>query len=433
MMNPKNTRYPNPVGAFPIAEGTFSSELKKAFDTLNAKTGPGCEMLGWTSWPEEYFSSEEYKRLKETADRIRNESNSVVVIGIGGSYLTPQMVIQSQYGEFYNEAALSCYGGDEDPMIYFAGCDLSPNRLQRILELLENDEWSIIYISKSGGTIEPALAFHTFWDALYTQYGEEAHQRVYAVTDSEKGILKGMANQYGWESFVIPDNIGGRYSAFTACGLLPLAVAGIDTDELLCGAIEASHNEMQPNSFAGQYASWRYAMYKAGFKVEFLATNTPDLAYFTEWLKQLFGESEGKDYKGLFPASGVFPRDLHSLGQFLQEGSRNVIFETFLERDFSNDLEIPNVSLADNLDRFVGKNFSQAAAAAMDGALQAHTAGGNPCGKVCFGNSLKNLGYLMFAFLVSCPVYCHMIGVNPFNQPGVEKHKAIMKTSPAWD
>lgn len=430
MMNQKNTRYL--VGEFPMNETAYVSELAKAFDTLNAKTGLGNEMLGWTSWPEAYFSSDEYDLLKATAKHIREVNDAVVVIGIGGSYLTPQMVIQSQYGDFFNESALTKYGNDNKP-IYFAGCDLSPDRLQRIIESVKGKDWSIIYISKSGGTIEPALAYRTLWDALVRQYGGAAHTRVYAVTDSEKGILKSMANQYSWTSFVIPDNIGGRYSGFTACGLLPLAVAGIDTDALLRGAIQASHMELQPNSFAGKYARWRYAMYKAGFKVEFLATNTPDLAYFTEWLKQLFGESEGKDYKGLFPASGVFPRDLHSLGQFLQEGEKGLILETYIERGFFDDLEIPNVPLNDKLDRFVGKQFSQAAAAAMDGAYRAHSDGGNPCGKILFGNSLEDLGYLMQSMFVACAVYCYMLGVNPFNQPGVEKHKAIMKTSPKWD
>ena len=425
-MNPINNTS-RITGTFPVTNP--NPAVTAALDTLLARNGAGREMLGWVDWPAKYFESEEYESLKETAAYIQSNSEVVIVIGIGGSYLTPQMVLQSQFGEYYNVET-----GWNIPNIYFAGCDLSPDRIHRLLEYVKDVDWSIIYISKSGGTIEPALAFRTLYNQLCADYGHtRADHRVYCVTDKEKGILKNMANEHDWECFVIPDEIGGRYSGFTACGLLPLAVAGIDTDAMLRGAIEAAQKEMSPDSFAFNYANWRYEMYQSGYKVEFLATNTPDLSYFTEWQKQLFGESEGKDGKGLFLSSGVFPRDLHSLGQYLQEGLRDLIIETFIERNFSIQHFIPTSDLNDNLDNREGKAFSQAAAAAMDGAFNAHSEGGNPCAKIRFGSSLEDLGYLMQALFVSCAISAYALGVNPFNQPGVEKHKAIMKTSPAWD
>lgn len=419
------------VGEFPIPSNKYRGMMESAYEKLYAGTGAGSEMRGWIDWPKMYLDSEEYQRMKRTAEKIQYESEVVIVIGIGGSYLTPQMILHSEYGEFYNELA----SANDLPQIYFAGCDLSPDRLNQILEMVYAKDWSVIYISKSGGTTEPALAFRVLWEKLYENYGEEANYRVYAVTDAEKGILKTLANEHGWESFVIPDGIGGRYSGLTACGLLPLAVAGIDTDDLLKGAIEAMEDCMcNPNSFAGKYAEWRYYNYaKLGNRVEFFATNTPYLSYTGEWLKQLFGESEGKDGKGIFPTSGVFPTDLHSLGQFLQEGTRGLIFETFIMRDFKDNVTIPNSKLQDQLEKREGKNFTQAAAAAMDGAYRAHTKGGNPCGKIMVKEFLRAMGALMYYMFVACSTYCYMLDVNPFNQPGVEDHKGNMKSSPEWD
>lgn len=412
---------------FPVATNDQLGAVSDALALLQRGYGPGGNMTGWISWPEAYLVSEEYARLKDTAQYISDSNDAVIVIGIGGSYLTPEMVLHSCFGSNYN-LLLST-------QVFFAGIDMNPENFERTLQLLEGKNWSIVYISKSGGTIEPALTFRFFYDQLIKTVGyEEANRRVYAVTDSCKGILKNLATEHNWESFVIPDNIGGRYSGFTACGLLPLAVAGIDTDALLRGAIEASKVEMDPSSFAANYACWRYLNYCFGFNVEFMAFNTPDLCYFGEWLKQLFGESEGKDNKGLFPASGAFPRDLHSLGQFLQQGSKELLFETFIERESSNELEIPVANgLTDNLDKYTYKHFCQAAAAAMDGAYRAHSDGGNPCGKIRFGNTLESMGYIMQSMFVACAVYCYMLGVNPFDQPGVEFHKQIMRTSPCWD
>lgn len=419
------------IGDFPIPNDEFHAKMVKAYNTLYDGTGEGKEMRGWINWPKDYFVSEEYKMLKITAKEIQQKSDIVIVIGIGGSYLTPQMIIHSEYGDAYNELASK----NGVPKIYFAGRDLSPDHLNQIIEMVSGVDWSIIYISKSGGTIEPALSFRVLWKYLYQRYGEEANQRVYAVTDSSKGILKGMSNDGDWKSFVIPDNIGGRYSGFTACGLLPIAVAGIDTDMLLKGAIDAVNDcASNPEGFAGTYAEYRYYNYMENMNsVEVYAVNTPFLTYFAEWLKQLFGESEGKEGKGLFPASITIPTDLHSLGQYLQEGLRDLICETFISREFKGNVEIPEVALNDGLKSREGKKFTQAASAAMDGAYNAHSKGGNVCSNILVGNSLEDMGYLMQSMFVACAVSAYMLGVNPFDQPGVEFHKVKMKSSPKWD
>lgn len=428
-----NTRW-NVIGEFPIPSEKYDeyhSKMVEAYKKLYAGTGAGSEMRDWLFWPDKYFDSDEYARVKNTAAAIQSNNDAVIFVGIGGSYLTPQAVIQSQYGDYYNEIARE----KGLPKVYFAGCDLSPDNLNQIIERVSEGDWSIVYISKSGGTTEPALAFHVLWEKLYEKYGEEANSRVFTVTDGKKGTLKEMTDEHGWETFIIPDGIGGRYSAFTAVGLLPLAIAGINTDELLQGAIDAQVDCYEdPDSFAGQYAEYRYYNYHYnGMYIEFFAANSTYLLYFTEWIKQLFGESEGKDGNGLFTASGEFPRDLHSLGQYLQDGLRDLICETFIIREFETDIEIPASNLKDNLENRVGKKFSQAAAAAMDGAYKAHTEGGNPCAIIRLNKGLKAMGYLMYSLCVVSPVVGYMMGVNPFDQPGVEAHKAAMKTSPEWD
>ena len=419
------------IGEFPIHNDKFHDKMVQAYKKLYAGTGEGSEMRDWILWPEKYYNSEEYARVKSTAAVIQYHSDAVIFVGIGGSYLTPQAVMQSEYGDYYNEIARK----KGLPKVYFAGCDLSPDNLNQIIERVSEGDWSIVYISKSGGTMEPALAFHVLWEKLHEKYGKEANSRVFTVTDSKKGTLKEMTDEHGWETFVIPDGIGGRYSAFTAVGLLPLAIAGIDTDELLLGAIDAMNDcNNNPDSFAGKYAETRYYNYiTRDNNVEFFATNTTYLSYFAEWIKQLFGESEGKEGKGLFPASGVLPRDLHSLGQYLQDGLRDLICETFIIREFETDIEIPASNLKDNLENRIGKKFSQAAAAAMDGAYKAHTEGGNACAIIRLNKGLEAMGYLMYSLFVVSPVVGYMMGVNPFDQPGVEAHKAAMKTSPEWD
>ena len=419
------------LGEFPIPTNKYHNLMVKAYRKLYAGTGAGAEMRDWIFWPEVYLKSEEYRRLKKTAKRIQEDNDVVIVIGIGGSYLTPQMVIHSEFGEFYNEIAEE----NDLPKIYFLGCDLSPDRFEEIRAMIYKKDFSIIYISKSGGTMEPALSFRMMWAELFGRYGNEANKRVFTITDPKKGILRAMTNEHGWESFTIPNGIGGRYSGLTACGLLPSEVAGICTEDLLEGAVEAMDDcKYNLDSFAARYAEWRYYNYaELGNRVEFFATNTPYLSYTSEWLKQLFAESEGKDGKGILPTSGVFPTDLHSLGQFLQDGTRNLIFETFIIRNFLFNIKIPEIDLKDNLDKRTGKYFNQACAAAMDGVYRAHTEGGNPCAKIFVQEWTNAIGALMYYMFVACSTYCYMLDVNPFDQPGVENHKANMKTSPEWD
>lgn len=422
------------IGDFPTISSSTVLSKGVAYDKLYKGTGAGSEMRGWLKWPSFYRYSEEYQQLKETANDIKKSNTAIVVVGIGGSYLTPKAVITAEYGELYNEVITKT--GKKLPKIYFAGNDLSPEKLSAILEILKSEDWSIIYISKSGGTMEPALAFRILYNTLCEQYGDKADERVYTVTDKSKGILKGLADKRSWKSFVIPDDIGGRYSGFTACGLLPLAAVGIDTDKLLDGAIAAEEEcAKNANSFAFKYAEWRFHNNYFGHNsIEFYAANTPYLMYLTEWLKQLFGESEGKDGVGIFPASGVFPTDLHSLGQFLQEGTRGLIMETFLIREYKSNIMIPKSSLEDNLESREGKGLIQASNAAMDGAYQAHSDGskGNKCCIIRIGNDLESLGYLMQSMFVACATTSYMLNVNPFNQPGVEKHKRLMKESTEW-
>lgn len=433
-INTQDTRK-HVIGTFPIPDNSLHDKIVAAYKDLYGGNCEGAEMRDWITWPGECFESAEYKRVKETAKKIQDNSDAVIIVGIGGSYLTPQSIIHSEYGEFYNEIAAK----KGLPKIYFAGCDLTPDKLNQIIEMVSEGDWSIIYISKSGGTMEPALGSRVLWEKLYEQYGEEANTRVYTVTDGKKGTLKDMTDEHGWESFVIPDGIGGRFSGFTAVGILPIAVAGIDTDALLRGAIDAMEDcKNNVENFAIKYAEWRYFNYCGGGYpddrcVEFLAMNTPDLSFCAEWIKQLFGESEGKDKKGIFPASGVFPTDLHSLGQYLQEGTRGLIFETFIKRKFKTEIVIPESELKDNLDAYAGKKFSQAASAAMQGAFNAHTAGGNPCAMIEIESPLEAMGAFKYYCFVTTAIVAIAMGVNPFNQPGVEYHKVEMKKSPEWD
>lgn len=418
-------------GEFPkISKLDFSKLLEESFDNLLYGTGEGKEMTGWLFWPREYLVSSEYADLKSVAEEIRKNNDAIIVIGIGGSYLTTKMLVYSEYGENYNELLSK----KDSPKVYFLGNDLSSDKINHTFELISGLDWSIIYISKSGGTMEPALSFRVCYEKLKEKYGIRAKNRIYSITDPNGGTLRNMSDKNEWKSFIIPPNIGGRYSGLTACGLLPSACLGLDTDKVLNGAIKAMRAEVNSEGFAGNYALWRYANYMLnGRKIEFLASNDPYLMYASEWLKQLFAESEGKSNKGIFPASGIFPTDLHSLGQFLQEGTRGLIFETFVERKFNNSIQIPKSDLSDNLRMREGKSFVQAAKAAMDGAYQAHSSGGNPCGVIRLENGLESMGYFIQSMFIGCAVYCYMLYVNPFNQPGVEKHKNEMKKSSAWD
>lgn len=394
-------------------------EARISKQTLFDRTGEGAEMTDWLDWPEKFIISDEYKRLKETAKMIRGRDSAVIVIGIGGSYLGARAVIESEYGSYYNELT-------DGPRIYFAGNDLSTDGMKAISDLIEYAEYSIIYISKSGGTIEPALAFRYFYNKLVEDYGQKnADERVIAIT-GKSGILHNLAEAHNWQTFAVPEGIGGRYSVLTPVGMLPIAIAGIDTDALLEGAKEA----MTPEGidFATDYAMHRMTQYSyAGCKVEFLAVNSQRMQYFGEWFKQLFAESEGKDEKGIFPTSGIFPTDLHSVGQYLQSGTKNLIFETQVIRMFNNRIDIPEGDASDGLDKYLGKTINDAANAAMEGAGIAHKDGGMCVGKIYVGNSTKAFGYLLQVMMTACGISAYMLGVNPFDQPGVEQHKIAMK------
>lgn len=403
---------------FPKSDSSIISDHAK--QKLFNRTGVGAEMTDWLDWPSNYIRSEEYANLKKVARRIRGNSTVVIVIGIGGSYLGTRAVIESQYGSYYNE-----FNTQNSTKIYFAGNELSPDNLKDIEDLISGENYSIIYISKSGGTIEPAMTFRFFYDRLVEDYNQEdADKRVYAIT-GKSGILRKLAKKHKWQTFDVPEGIGGRYSVLTPVGLLPIAIAGIDTDALLEGAIQA----MKPEGIekANEYALYRMKQYYSGRKVEYLAVNCQRLQYFGEWFKQLFAESEGKDGRGVFPTSGIFPTDLHSVGQYLQSGTKGLIFETQIIRKSENYILIPFGDSEDGLDKYLSKSFEDAQRAAMEGAAIAHTNGGMPVGKIFVGKTIKDFGYLLQFMMIACGISAYMLGVNPFNQPGVEQHKTAMK------
>ncbi len=404
--------------------------VNTAWKALKGKSCAGAEMTDWLHWPEKYLNSAEYNMLKKTIEEIYRKYEAIVFVGIGGSYLTGKMFTDIKGGELYN----SLYGG---PKCYFLGYDMDASNLEDVLSELENcKDWAIVYISKSGGTFEPAAAFNILYSNLLKDFSGnkgEANKRVYAITDAEKGILKNMANENGWTSFVIPDGIGGRFSGLTPVGLMPFGlVNGVgEMEELLLGAQEATYDcYSDAKAFAFQYAEWRL---RHNHAVEYLATNSARLTYLVEWMKQLFGETEGKEGKGIFPTSGVFPRDLHSLGQFLQEGLRGLIFETQIISPFAETNEGDYVleqipGLKDGLDKFYGRTLAEAGEAAMHGAYVAHTKGGNPCGIIRFdAHDSRALGYFMQSMFISAAICAIVLGVNPFDQPGVELHKQVMK------
>lgn len=405
---------------FPEVSDTALQLAEEAKGVLFGRTGAGAKMTDWLDWPKKFYESAEYSRLLSTAWEISKRDSAVVVIGIGGSYLGAKAVIEAELGHYYNDFVY--------PNIYFVGSDMSTDEMEDIGMLVKYTSFSIIYISKSGGTIEPAIAFRYFYGILRRRFGEmEANHRVIAIT-GQNGILRNLANKNGWNTFSVPEGIGGRYSVLTPVGMLPICIANINTDRLLEGAIEAT--EPEAIQMAMQYAAFRYQMEHEpnNCKVEFLAVNSKSLQFFGEWYKQLFAESEGKEGKGIFPTSGIFPTDLHSVGQFLQDGTRGLIFETQLIREYKKEIKIPEVDgMDDGLDKYLGKTVNNAADAAMMGAAIAHSNGGMPIGKIFVGNSTKALGYLLQFMMTACPISGYMHNINPFNQPGVEQHKVAMK------
>jgi len=406
----------------------LADAVRLAHDQLHNGTGAGSDFLGWINLPTEY-DKEEFARIHAAASRIRENSDVLVVIGIGGSYLGARAAIEMLSHSFYN---MLPKGKRQGPQVLFAGNNISSTYVAHLLQLLEGKDWSINVISKSGTTTEPAIAFRIFREKLEQKYGkEEARKRIYATTDRAKGALKKLADAEGYETFVIPDDVGGRYSVLTAVGLLPIAVAGIDIAAMMQGAADASREYANPDlreNGAYQYAAVRNALYRKGKTTEILVNYEPNLHYFSEWWKQLYGESEGKDNKGIYPASVDFSTDLHSMGQFIQEGSRN-LFETVIQV-----AEVPeHITInsdpedLDGLNFLAGKTMDFVNKKAFEGTLLAHTDGGVPNLVVTIKDMTPyTFGYLVYFFEKACGISGYLLGVNPFDQPGVEAYKKNM-------
>jgi glucose-6-phosphate isomerase len=402
--------------------------VKQAHEMLHQKTGPGRDFVGWVDWPIHY-DREEYARIKQAAAKIQSDSDVLLVIGIGGSYLGAKAALDVLGHSFYNLLPRS---KRNTPEIYFAGNNISPVYLSHLLDVIEDKDISINVISKSGTTTEPAIAFRLFRDYLEKKYGrEEARKRIYATTDKTRGALKRLASEEGYETFVIPDDVGGRYSVLTPVGLLPIAVSGADIDALMRGAADARERYLTPHLAYNpcyQYAAIRNALYRKGKIIELLVSYEPQFRYFAEWWKQLFGESEGKDGKGIFPASVDFSADLHSLGQYIQDGMRN-LFETVLTvRKPARDVTIQeDPANLDGLNFLAGKGMDYVNKKAFEGTLLAHVDGGVPNLVVEIPEaSAYHLGELIYFFEKACGISGYLLGVNPFDQPGVEAYKANM-------
>ena len=402
--------------------------ITAAHNTLHNRSGAGNEFLGWLDLPNNYDKAE-FERVKVAAKRIQENSKVLIVIGIGGSYLGARAVIEAMTGPFFNSM-------DEDkrkvPAVYFAGNNISSTYLSQLIQLIDGKDFAINVISKSGTTTEPAIAFRIFKEIIEKKYGkEEAKNRIFITTDKAKGALKKLADTEGYETFIIPDDIGGRFSVLTPVGLLPIAVAGINIDELLQGARngrENFSNEDVHRNICYKYAAVRHLLYERGKTTEILVNYEPCLQYFGEWFKQLYGESQGKDGKGIFPASVNFSTDLHSMGQYIQDGMRN-IFETII------NVEEPQINLSikedeenvDGLNFLAGKDMDFVNKKAFQGTLLAHNDGGVP-------NMIVNVpelsayyfGQLVYFFEKACGISGYLLGVNPFDQPGVEAYKKNM-------
>ena len=406
-------------------EAALSPRLKIAHSHLQLGDGAGGEFTGWVHLPRDYDRAE-YDRIKAAAKKIQRDSQALVVIGIGGSYLGARGVIECLCSPNYNLKK------KDTPNIYFIGNGLSSEALTETMELVKDVDFSVNVISKSGTTTEPAVAFRFFRELLEQRYGkEEAARRIYATTDAHKGALKSLADANGYESFVVPDNIGGRYSVLTAVGLLPIAAAGIDIDALMAGAQEmmetCAAGDMARNP-AWHYAGARYELYRMGRKIEILAAYEPSFRFMAEWWKQLYGESEGKENKGLFPASVEFTADLHSMGQYIQQGERH-LFETVVRFGPSaRQQEVPyDEGNGDGLNFLAGKSMDFIARQAMDGTLLAHVEGGVPNIIVETGSKdAHTLGELIYFFEYACGLSGYLLDVNPFDQPGVEAYKKNM-------
>lgn len=402
--------------------------VKAAHEMLHEKTGAGNDFLGWVDLPKNY-DKEEFARIKKAAEKIKSDSDVLLVIGIGGSYLGARAAIEMLSNSFYN---IQSKENRKTPEIYFVGNNISSTYIQDLIELIDGKEISVNVISKSGTTTEPAIAFRIFKEYMEAKYGkEEASKRIYATTDKARGALKTLATQEGYETFVVPDDVGGRFSVLTAVGLLPIACSGADIDAMMEGAAKAYDDLMCDclnSNPCYQYAAARNALYRKGKTIEIMVNYEPSLHYFTEWWKQLFGESEGKDGKGIFPAGVDNSADLHSMGQYIQEGMRN-LFETVLnvEQPRKNMVVKADDANLDGLNFLAGKTIDEINKNAMKGTILAHNDGGVPNFVVNIPKLDEfNFGYMVYFFEKACGISGYILGVNPFNQPGVEAYKKNM-------
>ena len=403
----------------------LKSQVAAAHAMLEAKNGLGNDFLGWLDLPVNY-DKEEFARIKKAAEKIKADTDILIVIGIGGSYLGARAAIEFLKGPYYNNLK------KDTPDVYFAGNSISGSALADLITLCEGKRVSVNIISKSGTTTEPAVAFRVFRKLLEERYGEKgAAERIYCTTDKARGTLKALADEKGYECFVVPDDVGGRYSVLTAVGLLPIACSGADIDALMAGAQRAREEYANPDMDSNacyQYAALRNALYRKGKEIELLVSYEPRFTMMAEWFKQLYGESEGKDNKGLFPASVIFSTDLHSMGQYVQDG-RRILFETVVTiDDCGKDVIIEKEENdGDGLNFLAGKPMSFVNEKAFEGTILAHTDGGAPNLVISLDKAdEENLGRLIYFFEKACAISGYMLGVNPFDQPGVESYKKNM-------
>lgn len=419
-----NTKYVMPF----LPDGALENiagEVKSANDALYAGTGKGSDFLGWLTLPQDY-DKDEFARIKSAAKKIQDNSDVLVVVGIGGSYLGARAAIEFVKSQNYNLLK------KDTPDIYFAGNTISSRAVAELERMIGDRDFSVNVISKSGTTTEPAVAFRILRELLEKKYGKDgAKERIFATTDKEKGMLKKFADSEGWQTFVVPDNVGGRYSVLTAVGLLPIAVAGIDIDALMQGARDAMEKYFSGDVMKDdccKYAAIRNILYRSGRKIEMMISYEPSYTMMNEWFKQLFGESEGKDGKGIFPASAVFSTDLHSMGQYIQQGERtlfetvvtfkNSVDEVYIENDKDN---------VDGLNFLAGKSISFVNQKAFEGTVLAHTDGNVPNIVIELDNMDEHdLGELIYFLEKACALSGYVLGVNPFDQPGVESYKKNM-------
>ena len=406
----------------------YHEKVQEIHNNINEMADSETEFLGWVNLPENYDKAEVI-RIKKAAERIKNNSDILIVIGIGGSYLGARSVIECLTSSFSNMLSKEKRGV---PLVLYAGNNISPNYLNELIEAIEGKDFSINVISKSGTTTEPAIAFRTFREILENKYGiEEARKRIFVTTDKEKGALKKLSDEEGYENFVIPDNVGGRYSVLTPVGLLPIAVAGIDIEKLMKGASIAREKYLDSDvkyNDCYRYAVARNILYSNGKNIEILVNYEPKMHYITEWWKQLFGESEGKENKGIFPAGVDFTTDLHSMGQYIQQGERK-LFETVISvNESKTDMEIrAEEDNIDGLNYLAGKSMDYVNKKAMEGTILAHVTGGCPNIKIEIDKlDEETIGHLIYFFEKACAMSGYILGINPFNQPGVEEYKKNM-------